>query len=112
MAELPFTILWVHIGQSTRSLLEAMEGRQRGKSHLLHEVLLMVLSVVLLVALGLLMRRYTAKYAKHLNEEREKEEAEEEAEEEKRRVVAAGAAAAAAGGGEAVAGPITGGEGQ
>eukprot|EP00624_Nannochloropsis_granulata_P004814 evm.model.NODE_34218_length_4864_cov_14.092311.1 len=89
-----------------------MEGRQRGKSHLLHEVLLMVLSVVLLVALGLLMRRYTAKYAKHLNEEREKEEAEEEAEEEKRRVVAAGAAAAAAGGGEAVAGPITGGEGQ
>jgi len=122
VAELPFTILWVHIGQSTRSLLEAMEGRQRGKSHLLHEILLLVLSVVLLVALGFLMRRYTAKYAKHLEEEREKEEAEEEAEEERRRVAAAAAAAGGRigdgggggggrGGGGPVARPSTEGEG-
>jgi len=117
VAELPFTILWVHIGQSCRSLLEAMEGHQKGKTHLMQEILVLVLSVVLLVALGVLMRRYTAKYARYLEEEREKEEAEEvereaqaataAAEVERRRV------ASAAGVGEAaVAAPVRGGEGQ
>jgi len=99
VAELPFTILWVHIGECCRSLLEAMVGRQKGKTHLMQEVLLLVLSVVLLVALGVLMRRYTAKYARHLEEEREKEEGGEEAEE-RRRVAAAAVAGAGVAGGE------------
>ncbi|TFJ85388.1 hypothetical protein NSK_003347 [Nannochloropsis salina CCMP1776] len=86
VAEMPFTILWIHIGRSCRSLLEAMNGHGGGKRRSYwHEILLLVLSIVLLVALGVLMRRYTARYAKYLEEEREKNEEvamEEEAKEE------------------------------
>ena len=98
VAELPFTVLWVHVGESCRSLLEAMEG-SKGKKRWVQEILLLVLSIVLLVALGVLLRRYTSRYARLLEEEREKEEREEDEREEAEAAQARQAANGREGGG-------------
>ena len=69
MAGIPFTLIWVHLGESTKSLLEALSGRGAGtKKHgfFAQELALLVVGLVLLAALVVVLKRYTQRYSKML----------------------------------------------
>ena len=72
VASLPFTFIWVNLGESTKSLLEALSGKGEamGKhGFFAQEIALLVVGLLLLVLLVVILKRYTHRYAAVLEAE-------------------------------------------
>jgi len=72
VASLPFTFIWVNLGESTKSLLEALSGKEEAmKKHgfFAQELALLVVGLLLLVLLVVILKRYTQQYAAVLEAE-------------------------------------------
>lgn len=71
VAGIPFTVAWVYLGESCRSLLEALQGK--GDDLTRHgayaqELAFLIVGLVVAVALVLLLRRYTRRYTRLIAE--------------------------------------------
>jgi uncharacterized membrane protein YdjX (TVP38/TMEM64 family) len=72
VASLPFTFIWVNLGESTKSLLEALSGKGEAmEKHgfFAQEVALLVVGLLLLLLLLVILKRYTQQYAAVLEAE-------------------------------------------
>ncbi len=103
VAGVPFTVAWVYLGESARSLLEALQGKGEGLTRhgaYAQELSFLLVGLAVAIALVLLLRRYTRKYSRLLAEREAAAEAEAAA---KASLAAAAAAATGAGSGPRVA---------